>query len=88
MRKAPPKKQVGQGLGPRTINGAAMDLRNAAAFWGGSEKQTRALVERQLIPFRRFGGRIIFIRSEIESWLMNLDGCDLMEAKANQEARR
>ena len=42
----------------------------------------------QTIPFRKLGGRIIFLRSELETWLSSLDGCTLDEAKTNQEARR
>lgn len=87
-RKAPPRKQLGQGTGPRTINGAALDVRGASAFYGGTEKQTRGLVDRRLIPFKRLGGRIVFLRAELESWLSGLDGCSLDEARTNLEARR
>lgn len=87
MRKQPPKKQHGQGTGSRTMNGAAMDLRTATGFLGGTEKQTRGLVARRLIPFRRLGGRIVFLRSELEQWLSTLDGCTLGEARANQRER-
>ena len=86
-RKTPPKKQRGQGLGPRTIDGAALDVRGASVFYGGTEKQTRGLVERRLIPFKRLGGRIIFLRSELEAWLSGLDGCTLDAARKNLEAR-
>jgi hypothetical protein len=87
MRQLPPKKQLGQGLGPRTINGLALDVRGASALFGGSEKQLRGLVARRLIPFRRLGGRIIFLRAELEAWLLSLDGCGLVQAKANLEQR-
>lgn len=87
-RKTPPRKQPGQGTGSRTMDGAAMDLRTATGFLGGTEKQTRGLVARRLIPFRRLGGRIIFLRSELEQWLSTLDGCTLLEARQNQEARQ
>lgn len=87
-RKAPPKKQPGQGCGPRRIDGAALDVRGASAFYGGTEKQTRGLVERRLIPCRRLGTRIIFIKAELEAWLANLPGCTPDEARTNMEARR
>lgn len=87
MRK-PPKKQPGQGTGPRAINGAALDVRAASGFYGGTDKQTRGLVERRLIPFRRLGGRIVFLRSELEAWLQDLPGCTLDEARASREVRR
>ena len=72
----------------RTINGTALDVRSAAALIGGSEKQTRALVERRLIPFRRLGGRIVFLRTELEQWLASLDGCTLEEAKETLRVRQ
>ena len=87
MRR-PPKKLLGQGLGARTINGAALDVRSAAAFVGDTEKGIRGKAARRLIPFRRLGGRIVFLRSELEMWLSGLDGCTLDEAKTNQEMRR
>ena len=87
IRQHPPKKQPGMGTGPRTFNGAALDVRTGAAFLGGTQKQVRGLVSRKLIPFRRLGGRILFLRSELETWLSTLDGCNLDEARANREAR-
>lgn len=88
IRQNPPKKQPGQGLGPRRIDGAALDVRGASTFYGGTEKQTRGLVDRRLIPFKRLGKRIVFLRSELEAWLSSLDGCSLAEARTNLEARR
>jgi hypothetical protein len=85
--RTPPKKQKGHKTGPRTINGAALDVHCGSLFLGWSEKKTRGLIERRLIPFRWQCGRIIFIRSELEEWLRTLDGCTLDQAKANQEAR-
>jgi hypothetical protein len=86
-RKPRHKKQHGEGIGPRTINGAALDVRGASYFYGGTVKQTRGLVERRLIPFKRLGGRIIFLRAELETWLQSLAGCSLDEALENREAR-
>lgn len=88
MRKLPPKKQPGMGTGPRMISGAALDVRGASIFYGGTEKQIRGLVDRRLIPFKRLGGRIVFLRAELETWLSSLDGCSLAEARMNLEARR
>lgn len=87
-KRHPPKKQLGQGRGPRTMNGALLDVRQGAAFVGATQKQMRGRVARRLIPFRRLGGRVVFLRSELEQWLLSLDGCTLDEARANQEARR
>ena len=87
-RKPPPRKTKGKGKGPHVINGLALGVPEAAQFYGGTVKQTRGLIERQMIPFRRLGGRIIFLRSELEEWLATLPGVTLDEARANQEARR
>ncbi len=88
QRRKPPKKRAGMAKGPREINGTAMDLRNATLMIGLAEKKTRAMVARGLIPHRRLGGRIIFIREELERWLASLPGCTLSEAHANLAARR
>jgi hypothetical protein len=64
-----------------------LDVCCGSIFLGWSEKKTRAMVERRLIPFRRLGGRIMFLRSELEAWLQNLDGCSLEEALKNLEQR-
>jgi len=88
MKKPPPKKQQGQGLGPRTLNGAALDVRGAAAFLGTTEKTLRGMIGRQLVPFRRWNSRIIILRSELERFLADLPGCTPEQARANQEARR
>lgn len=69
------------------MNGLALDVRTGSAFIGTTEKQTRGLIERRLIPFRRLGGRIVFIRTELEAWLQTLAGCTLDEARENQEVR-
>lgn len=87
-KRVPPRKRAGQGRGPRTMNGALLDVRAGTAFIGGTEKRTRALIARRLIPFRYLGGRIVFIRAELEAWLHSLDGCTLEEVKANAESRR
>ncbi len=85
--RIPPTKKPGQGLGPRRVNGAVMDVMAAATFIGTTEKTIRGQVGRRLIPFRRLGGRIVFIRSELEAWLTSLDGCPLDEALANMKER-
>lgn len=88
MRNQPPKKLPGQGTGPRRISGTILlDVRSASALCGFSEKQTRGLVARRLIPFRRLGGRLVFIKTELETWAVSLAGCTLAEAVENREKR-
>ena len=65
-----------------------MDVRGGSAFLGWSEKTTRGMVDRRLVPFRRLNGRIIFLRAELEAWLTSLGGCNLEEARRNHDQRR
>jgi len=67
---------------------ALLTVRTVAALLGSTEKGIRARVARRVIPFRRMGGRITFIRSEVEQWLAALDGCTLQEAIDNTERRK
>lgn len=87
-QRRPPRKQSGQGCGPRRIDGAALDMRGGSIFFGWTEKKTRGMVERKLIPFRRLGARIIFIRAELETWLANLPGCTIDQAQENLRVRK
>jgi hypothetical protein len=87
-RKNPPLKKLGMGKGPRRISGGIMeDLPNAARFLGVSEKALRARVMRRLVPYRRWGGRIIFLRKELESFFNGLSGCPMDEAIRNDHVR-
>lgn len=90
-RKMPPKKKKKKEDDPtvrRRINGVLMDVYTAASFVGVTEKGIRGKVSRRLIPFRRLGGRVVFIRAELESYLSALDGCPLDEALANMRERQ
>jgi hypothetical protein len=60
----------------------------AASFIGESEKTIYGQVARRLIPFRRCGGRIVFLRHELEAWMNALEGCPLEEALANVKERQ
>lgn len=87
-RRKPPIKKPGQGLGPRTISGAILDVRNGALFLGMTEKTLRGLVSRQLVPFRRLNARIVFVRGELEVFVRDLPGVSVETAVQNMEARR
>ena len=73
----PPAEKPGAGLGNRTINGVLLDVRGAAAFLGVTEKTLRARVARHQVPFRVWGGRVVFVRAELERFLDELPGCTL-----------
>jgi len=87
LKHIPPKKQEGQGQVFRTINGAVLDVRTGSLFLGWSAKKTYGMVDRRLIPYRRSGGRIVFIKAELEAWLAGLPGVTLAEAVENRSMR-
>ena len=65
-----------------------LDMLTAAQFAGWTENAMRARVERGRVPYRRDGGRIIFLRDELEDFLRGLEGVDVKEALANDRAAR
>lgn len=67
----------------RSYNGQLLDVAAASELLGCSERALRARIARRLIPYRRFSGRIVFVRSELEAFLMNLPGVTLAEAQNN-----
>jgi hypothetical protein len=84
----PPRKRSGQQTGPRRIDGAMLDVHGAARLTGDTEKAVRAKIARGLLPYRRLGGRVVFLRSELLAFLEALPGVRLEEALANIEGRR
>ena len=87
MRRKPPTKKPGQGKGPRRRNGFVLDMLTAAQFAGWIEKAMRARVERGRVPFKRDGGRIVFLQDELEAFLRGLPGVSVKEALENERAR-
>ena len=45
----------------------------------------RNLVYRRKIPFRKCGGRLVFVRSEIERWVQYSEGMTFDEFKNSKE---
>jgi len=72
---------------PQTLQGEILDVSSAATFLGISEKGLRARVSRRMIPFRRWGGRVCFLLSELLDFLRSLDGCRVDEALQNGRER-
>lgn len=54
-----------------------------AEFLGRTEGATRNLVLRRSIPHRRAGGRLTFIREEIDQWVEEADGVKLEDLRGN-----
>jgi hypothetical protein len=89
MSRKPPRKQSGQAKRPRRFDGLlAKDIAGQAGELGETEKALRAQVARGTIPYRRLGGRIIFLPDEIREFLRQLPGVTAEQALANVAARR
>ncbi len=71
----------------RRISGEILGVREAAELVGVTESMLRARVARRLVQFRKWSGRIIFIRSELMEFINSLPGCSLKEAFENLEKR-
>ncbi len=53
----------------RRISGEILGVREAAELLGVTDNMLRARVARRLVPFRKWSGRIIFIRSELMEFI-------------------
>ena len=87
MTARPPKKKRRVASGRRRLDGAVLDVPAVAALLGATEKCIRARVARQLLPHRRWSGRVVFLRAEVMAFLEKLDGCHVDQALANVKAR-
>lgn len=88
MLRQPPRKKKGQGKGDlRAIGGALLGVHEAGGYLGITEKMVYARVARRQIPFKKWGGRIVFVRKELEAFIeKGLDGgCSVDEALQNLE---
>lgn len=84
-----PRRKPGWGKGPRRFNGAVLDVSGAAEFLGSSHDYVRSRAARGQLPYRRWGGRLVFLRGELEQFLAEtLPGVTLEQVQQNIEARR
>jgi hypothetical protein len=51
------------------------------------EKFVYARAARGLLPYRKWSGRVIFLRSEVMEFLSKLEGCTIADALANVSER-
>ena len=65
-------------------NDEIMDVPTCASCLRRSPGAVRMLVLRRAIPFRKPGGRLMFIRSEIEDWIKNAPGLTLDEIRKDK----
>lgn len=64
-----------------------LDVVEAASLLGTTPKAVRQRVARRTLPFRKFGGRIIFLKEQLEELVRDSPGCSVEEAQANMMAR-
>ncbi|MCI0371430.1 MAG: helix-turn-helix domain-containing protein [candidate division NC10 bacterium] len=86
MRRLP-RKQKGQASGPRRLDGTVLDVAAAAELLGVTEKLVRARAARGLLPWRRWGGRVLFLREELLAFMGALPGVSVQQALENVGAR-
>ena len=67
-----------------------MDVATTAEdFFSGSEDLVRSRVASGLLPYRKWGGRIVFLRSELEAFFSkSLPGVTLEQARENNQSRQ
>ena len=61
-----------------------MNTSDAASYLRRSQGAIRNLVMRRQIPFRKPGGRLVFIRRELELWVENAPGVKIEELKGEK----
>ena len=83
----PPRKRKGVPSGPRRFDGELRDIATQAQRLGVTEKALRAQVARGLIPYRRLGGRIVFLPDEVMAFVRQLPGVTFERAIENVAAR-
>ncbi len=54
-----------------------MDVAALASWLGLSEKTVRSRVDRRLLPFHRWSGRLVFLRAEVTDYFKHLPGCSV-----------
>ena len=67
--------------------GVILFVSDAAKLLGDTEKAIRQRVARREVPFRKLGGRVIFLRDELEAFFRGLPGCSSAEAQENVRRR-
>ncbi len=65
------------------MNEEYLNTKENADFIGRTPGAIRNLVLRRAIPFRKVGGRLVFLRSEIEAWINMAPGVTVEDLKKN-----
>ena len=88
MKRKPPQRMPGQGRGRRGIGGSLLGVEEAAEYLGLTPNTVRSRAARRLLPFKKWGGRVVFVRNQLDSFTESLPGCSVEEALINVEARQ
>lgn len=59
-----------------------LDTKSAAAYLGTTPGAIYASVARRLIPYRRFGRKVVFDKVELDAYIKALEGVSVDEAVA------
>jgi hypothetical protein len=88
MSRRPRQKAInGEVVGPSLLE--VLSVKSAAdQFTGGSQGQIRSRVNKRQIPFHRWGGRLVFLKSELLAFFAALEGTSVTEALENERRRR
>ncbi len=54
---------------------------DCASYLGRSEGAVRNLVLRRAIPYRKVGGRLVFLKREIDDWIETAPGLRVEDVK-------
>jgi excisionase family DNA binding protein len=71
----------------KAYNGMLLDVASVAVLLGTTERAVRARVARRLLPHRRLGSRVLFVKDEIEQFVQGLPGATLQQAQDNLAQR-
>lgn len=62
-----------------------LTLATAATYLGMTEWALRSRIRQLQIPFRKIGGRIVFLKDELDEMITNLPGVTLHEVEIQKE---
>lgn len=61
----------------------ALDIRATAEFMGTTEKTIRARIARGVLPYKKLGGRLFCLKTELLKYLSELPGISVEQARRN-----
>jgi len=70
---------------PPSTHTRLLNLTTAAAYLGMTEWALRSRIRQLQVPFRRIGGRIYFLKDELDEMIVNLPGVTLHEVEIQKE---